>query len=139
MGAESPHPLAVVPDDEPHPLVVVAEDDTDARELLARALSRRGFLVEAVGDGEALLQRVGRGPRPALVVTDLDMPKLTGLDALPKLVELGLPVVVVSALNPRLSFEAVRQRGAVAVLAKPIRSRVLIDVIERVLRLVPAS
>ncbi len=124
-------------EDDPQPLVVVAEDDADARELLARALARRGFVVDAVADGEALVKRARSAPRPSLVVTDLDMPKLTGLEALPTLVDLGLPVVVVSALSPSISLEAVRQRGAAAVLAKPIRSRVLIAVIERLLNLVP--
>lgn len=122
-----------------HPLVLVADDDRDTRELLQRALVRRGFSVEVVSDGFELLQRVHETPTPAAVVTDLDMPRVSGLDALPQLVSRGIPVIVVSALHPRLNEAALHRRGAAAVLQKPLRSRDLSDQLRRVLKLDPPN
>lgn len=59
--------------------VLLVEDDDVLREVTAGHLVRAGYTVEAVGDGEAALD-AARRERPAIVVLDLMLPKLSGLD-----------------------------------------------------------
>ncbi len=60
-------------------MIVVAEDHDDIRYVLKRSLERAGHRVVATADGAAALAAV-REHRPDLVVTDIDMPYLSGLE-----------------------------------------------------------
>jgi CheY-like chemotaxis protein len=60
-------------------LIVVAEDHEDIRFVITRALERAGHEVVATADGAAAWEAVRR-LRPDVVVTDMDMPRMTGLD-----------------------------------------------------------
>jgi CheY-like chemotaxis protein len=60
-------------------MIVVAEDHEDILFVLRRALERAGHQVVAATDGAAALEAVRRH-RPDVVVTDVDMPRMTGLD-----------------------------------------------------------
>ncbi|MCA9628126.1 MAG: response regulator [Myxococcales bacterium] len=117
------------------PLVLIADDDEDTLSQLQRALERRGFRVECVTDGQALVDRAQFEPRPDVVVTDLDMPRLSGLDALPSLAQQGIPTIVVSALHPKLNYDLILRRGAAAVLQKPLRPRLLVSELMRLVDL----
>jgi CheY-like chemotaxis protein len=59
-------------------VVLVAEDDSDLRPLLERLFTRAGLTVVTASDGVAALQAAER-EHPDVVVTDLDMPGMTGL------------------------------------------------------------
>jgi CheY-like chemotaxis protein len=59
--------------------VLVAEDESDIRELLRLALSAAGHEVETAPDGAAALEQARVRP-PALLITDLRMPAMNGLD-----------------------------------------------------------
>ncbi|GAA0806596.1 response regulator [Spirilliplanes yamanashiensis] len=60
-------------------MIVVAEDHEDIRFVLTRALQRAGHEVVAAPDGDAAWEAVRR-LRPDVVVTDVDMPGMNGLD-----------------------------------------------------------
>ena len=65
----------------PHPekrVILIAERDQNVRELQQFFLERAGFAVEFADDGEAALERARSAP-PALVVTEILIPKLDGL------------------------------------------------------------
>jgi CheY-like chemotaxis protein len=102
-------------------LIVVAEDHDDIRFVLQRALERAGHEVIAAVDGAEALDAV-RKHRPDVVVTDVDMPKMTGLDlcrAIRADEQLRhIPVVLASgSLLP--GDERVHEVGATATLRKP--------------------
>ena len=61
------------------PLVFVIDDDTRSARLLARLLREDGFAVEVHADGSEALLRLGRAPKPNLIVTDYRMPNADGL------------------------------------------------------------
>ena len=61
--------------------LLVADDDPGLRESLERTLTREGYRVLLASDGRAALERV-QGGGIDLIVTDLKMPGLTGLELL---------------------------------------------------------
>jgi DNA-binding NarL/FixJ family response regulator len=110
--------------------VVLADDDADVREILGVALTRTGRfeVVAAVEDGEAAQVAAGELD-PDLVLLDLAMPGLGGLDALP-LVRLAAPsarVVVVSGFPGDRLSSVVRERGAVGYVQKGLSPRRIVD------------
>ncbi len=114
-------------DDHPsHATVLLAEDDPDLRELLAFCLFRQGYAVVSCSDGLSLLERLhdsldGRGDPVDLVVTDIRMPGLTGLEVLESVWNRPgrPPVICMTAFgDPQTHAQAARLRAA-AVIDKP--------------------
>lgn len=66
------------------PVVLLADNDIAVSSLLAEILSRGGFEVRQVFDGQSALEALGQAP-PDLLVCDLDMPRKSGLLALEEL------------------------------------------------------
>jgi len=101
------------------PSVLVCDDEPNLRELIRVSLGERYKFVEAA-DGEQALA-LARSLRPHLVILDLMMPRLNGLDVLSKLKadpELAaMPVLVVTA-QPASQEEA-EAKGADGVIVKP--------------------
>jgi len=117
-------------------LIVVAEDQEEIRYVLQRALERAGHEVVATGDGVAALEAI-RLHRPAVVVTDVDMPHMTGLElcrAIRADAELRhIPVVLASgSLLP--GDEAAAAVGASAMLLKPFLATQLVACVAALLQ-----
>jgi diguanylate cyclase (GGDEF)-like protein len=128
-------PPSAAPDTErPHLLVV--DDDADAREALVQVLEP-GYDVSTAADGAAAVELV-RTDHPDLVLMDLFMPRLDGLQALERIrgdpATSDIPVIFVSAR----ADDAVKARtldlGAVDYLQKPFSDRELLARVERTLR-----
>src|SRR5436190_15078334 len=89
--------------------VLVVDDNPSNRELLVRHLSRQEFAVLGVPDGEAALEAIGTR-RFDMVMLDMEMPGLAGLDVLRRLRERhsasDLPVVMVSGRRDSESIVA---------------------------------
>ncbi len=66
------------------PRAVIADDHESSRKMISTLLSRTHEVVAAVGDGEALLESAG-DLAPDLIIVDVDMPRLTGIEALQRL------------------------------------------------------
>jgi CheY-like chemotaxis protein len=102
-------------------MIVVAEDHEDIRFVLQRALERAGHEVIVANDGASALEVI-RKHRPDVVVTDVDMPRMTGLDLCRAIrADAGLkhiPVVLASgSMLP--GDERAAEVGATATLLKP--------------------
>jgi CheY-like chemotaxis protein len=116
-------------------VIVVAEDHDDIRYVLKRSLERAGHRVVVAADGATALAAV-KEHRPDLVVTDVDMPQMTGLD-LCRAIRADddlrhIPIVVASgSLMPgdRQASDA----GASATLLKPFLPAQLLDLIAALL------
>lgn len=76
------------------PTVLIADNDAAVSSLLAEVLARRGLQVERAFDGAAAAVQA-RAPHIAVVVCDLDMPKLGGVEVLESLVDLAQPPLAV--------------------------------------------
>ncbi len=110
--------------------VLVVDDVADHRALLAGMMQPLGFeVIEAAGGDEGVARALAR--RPDLILMDIVMPDLNGLDAIRRMRLLpglrDVPIVAVSASagaeDKRLAIEA----GAQAFLAKPVDRQALLD------------
>ncbi len=104
--------------------ILIAEDDDEMRRLLVRALSRDGYEVVAVAAGQPLLHALtsGAGPRQfALVISDLRMPGMSGLEVVRELRARGsrLPVLLMTAFGGEDTLIEARKLEVTAVFAKP--------------------
>jgi two-component system copper resistance phosphate regulon response regulator CusR len=112
--------------------ILVADDEEILRECVSAALTRHGFLVDAVEDGGAAWQALQSSQYDALV-TDHNMPVLTGMDLVRKLRSVGktLPVIMASGSLQELPRNPWLQ--SVTTLAKPFSSKQLLDMVNHVL------
>jgi two-component system KDP operon response regulator KdpE len=105
--------------------VVLAEDDRDLAEVTQLALELEGLQVTVAYDGSEALSLIER-IRPDVVITDLIMPVLDGLQLIQKIRStpgLQAPVIAVSAVGSRL--RAARELGAIEALVKPVHPKEL--------------
>jgi CheY-like chemotaxis protein len=107
------------------PLIIVAEDDAAMRELLTTWFRLRGFRILPCQDGDVLLERLREiahgAPKPALVISDVQMPGSNGLDVLHWLQKWlpDVPAILVTAFGEPHIHERARELDAVAVMDKP--------------------
>lgn len=112
--------------------ILVADDDAVARELLADALKKEGYAVEAFASGEEVIAR-GRQGRVDLVLTDIQMGRVDGLTVLRefKRINPDTAVVVLTAFGSlEGAIEAIKQ-GAYDYLAKPFKKEDISLVVKR--------
>jgi two-component system nitrogen regulation response regulator GlnG len=100
--------------------VWIVDDDKSIRWVLERALSRSGMNVDVFTDAEALLTRL-ESDVPDVIVSDIRMPGINGLEMLAKIVELHpkLPVIITTAHSDLDNAVSSYQRGAFEYLPKP--------------------
>ena len=131
VGIDDIEPPAFGRQDE-RPLILVADDNADMRDYVRSLLATR-YEVEAVGDGEAALAAIARR-KPDLVLTDVMMPRLNGLELLAKLradpETSTLPIILLSARAGEESRIEGMQSGADDYLIKPFSTRELLARVE---------
>src|SRR5580765_2494584 len=116
--------------------VLIVEDDAPARNGLEQLLKSWGFVADSAGDGEEGLAKV-TSFRPAIVITDLVMPRMDGLALLRALQSQGADVttlLLTAQGTVETAVEAMKE-GAYDYLTKPIdlqRLKILLDkIVER--------
>jgi two-component system, NtrC family, response regulator HydG len=116
------------------PTLLVADDDPGLRESLERTLTREGYRVVLASDGRAALERVQAGGID-LIVTDLRMPGLTGLDLLraAKAIMPDVDVILLTAFGTVEEAVKAMKDGAYDFLTKPFRREQLIKLIDKAL------
>ncbi|HSN81252.1 MAG TPA: response regulator [Polyangiales bacterium] len=120
-------------------LILIADDDPAMRGMLGMSLRRQGFEVGECSDGKELIDRLQaarNGSRaPDLVVSDLRMPGLSGLDVLHWLKTWlpDVPLILITAFGDPHTHRRAAELGAAAVVDKPFDLQELQDHIVRVL------
>ena len=114
--------------------ILIVEDDPELREALLGALASSGYAAVADADAQHALERLrSAGTTPALVLLDLHLPGMTGLELLKTMREdaalAPIPIAVMSA-HQRLR-RAAEPFEPCANLSKPVALDALLDVIER--------
>ena len=107
-----------------YPTVLLAEDSQDTRAMLRRAFELKGYRVFEAEDGQEALQ-MARQFRPSLIVIDLNMPVLDGLEAVKSLRQhegpgQQTPVVAITAYDVPGMEDAALENGCDRYLRKPL-------------------
>ena len=127
--------------------VLVIDDEADVRDGIKRVLERAGFSVRIIDNATDALLELQRVPAQ-VVITDIIMPKLNGVDAISLMVQ-KFPMVRIVAISGGGNFDprgnqpaaittttylaAARKAGAHFVLTKPFESHELIGAVDQVI------
>ena len=115
--------------------IFVVEDDVALRDIVCGYLEKHELVVTAMGSAEEMLQRIDR-LRPDLVLLDVGLPGLSGLEACRKLRADGdqVPVILLTARTEEIDRVLGLEMGADDYLGKPYSARELLARIRAVLR-----
>ena len=110
--------------------VLVVEDDETVRQLYASLLAHSGYDVEMANDGEAGWAALVKGQFD-LVVTDHNMPKLTGVELVARMRNAGMtvPVIIASGAKPQ-GTEGLK---VAAIVQKPFSATEFLKLVEEVI------
>ena len=120
--------------------ILVADDSPAIRHLIADALGRQGFAVTVADDGQAALELArpqGGGDKFDMIITDYDMPRMTGFELVhalkrdPKLRD--IPTLMLTARDTRRDQAQMRAVGLTSYLVKPFSVDKCVAIVERVL------
>src|SRR5258706_532617 len=104
--------------------VLLVDDDAVNRGLARGILEKNGFAVTEAGDGLAALEALAADPAYALMVLDLDMPRLGGLETLERarsaVQTAALPVIVLTGSTNESSAGGAMEKGAHDYVRKPL-------------------
>ncbi|MDB6085906.1 MAG: Response regulator receiver domain [Gammaproteobacteria bacterium] len=126
--------------------VLVIDDDPDVRDGIARILVRAGFAVRTIAGAADAMLELGRATAD-VVITDIIMPKMSGVEAIKRIAR-TFPTVRIIAISGGGNFDATgnqgsamtttahlvaaRLAGAHSILTKPFESRELIAAVQQV-------
>ena len=137
--AGSPQPSDPTPEhaqEQPHSnpaRILVVEDDGALARLMEALLVSAGHSVQTVGDGESALDAI-RDHRPALILLDLTIPKLTGWQVLEQLQEAGDATPVILFTGNHAASQRAQSAGVAAAILKPFDVDELLATVDRLLQ-----
>jgi two-component system response regulator RegX3 len=116
------------------PLILVVDDEQSYRDALRIALEREGFRVEVAADGAEAIARFD-AVRPALVLLDVMLPRISGIDVCRELrTRSQVPIIMVTARNAEIDAVVGLEVGADDYVTKPFRLRELVARVRAALR-----
>ncbi|MCF6265108.1 MAG: response regulator [Desulfuromusa sp.] len=114
-----------------HPHILLAEDDLELRELLVFVLSHAGCQVTSCDNGLQLLEQLEQAEKYDLVISDVRMPALTGLEVLECLIDNPRrpPFICMTAFGDEKTHAKALGLGATATIDKPFDMDEMIDLV----------
>jgi FixJ family two-component response regulator len=115
-------------------LISIVEDDASLRDAMARLIRSLGYRVDAYANAEQFLD-AGAGRGTDCVVTDIQMPGLSGIELKLRLAARGdlTPVIMVTARSEPELHERAMASGAYCLLKKPFTAEALIECLDHAL------
>ena len=119
-----------------HPTILIADDEPEILDLMRMMLEWESYTVVETRDGQQCLEQA-RAIKPDLILTDVRMPNMTGLEVLenvqadPDLA--GIPVIMLSVVTTMPLVRKALENGAIAYLPKPFEMREMARLVTRVL------
>jgi CheY-like chemotaxis protein len=113
-------------------VVLVVEDNEISYKLIAALLSQVNVTLVRARTGKEAIEFCQEDPRISLVLMDLQLPEIGGLEATRKIVEMcpGLPVIATTANAFDEDEQACREAGCTGYLSKPIQFRKLFELMQ---------
>lgn len=118
------------------PNILIADDDRDFRESLAEVFARRGYCTRLAADGREAVDIVQNHAGLHLVILDVHMPRLSGLEALTQIrqvVAVTLPCILMSAQLDEAIVRQAEELNTASVLSKPFTLRDVTGTVELLL------
>src|ERR1051325_2597976 len=116
-----------------HRPLLLVEDDDDVRDAMAASLRDEGYVVAEAENGRLALEWLQRNGNPCLVLLDLWMPVMSGMELREKMVQdprlAALPLVIVSAAGDGKA--RAEEMGAIGFLRKPLDLQDLLATVQR--------
>lgn len=113
--------------------VLIIDDNVEFAENIQEILEDEGLVVEVAADGPTGLEKIAT-ELPALVITDMRMPGMNGLEVIQYIKDKWpeLPVIVISAYARDELLDQAEREGALGILSKPVDLEYLSDFVHRV-------
>jgi chemotaxis family two-component system sensor histidine kinase/response regulator PixL len=129
----SQFPSAFTPNPKrPTPTILIVDDSLTIRKTLAATLQRAGYRVKKAKDGWGALQHLQENQTIRLVICDIEMPRMTGLEFLRNCREhlnSTIPVIILTSRSSDRYRSLAQQLGATDYLTKPFMDQDLLDLV----------
>ena len=120
--------------------LLVADDDDLLRDLVKEVLEEAGYQVYTARDGQEAVDIFWNTPDIALVILDIMMPKMDGMEVLEEIRDrTDVPVLMLTALGDSSSELACLRHGASDFVSKPFHYDILVERVKNLLRLTKAQ
>ena len=117
--------------------ILVVDDSVTMVMSLKATLSMNGFLVETANHGQAALDKLNSGIKPNLIITDINMPVMGGMELIGKVRALPgfrfIPILTLTTESETTKRDEGKRLGATGWLVKPVSGDDLVRVIKKVL------
>jgi len=117
--------------------VLVVDDSITMVMSLKTTLAMNGFEVETANNGQAALDKLNSGIKPHLIVTDINMPVMGGLELIGKVRAMQgfkfIPILTLTTESDNAKRDQGKRAGATGWIVKPVSGDDLIKVIKKVL------
>lgn len=117
--------------------ILVVDDSATMLMSLKTTLSMNGFKVETAGHGQAALDKLKSGLKPNLILTDINMPVMGGMELIGKVRALPgyrfIPILTLTTESETAKRDEGKRLGATGWLVKPVSGDDLVKVIKKVL------
>jgi two-component system chemotaxis response regulator CheY len=117
--------------------ILVVDDSVTMVLSLKTTLTMNGFEVETANNGQAALDKLKSGIKPNLIVTDVNMPVIGGLEMIGKVRALPgfrfIPILTLTTESEAAKRDEGKRLGATGWLVKPVAGNDLVRVIKQVL------
>ena len=115
--------------------ILIVEDDLITQMYLENLLNNKNIDILLANDGEQALEQVKKNDNIAIVLLDLDMPKMNGLETISKIIKINpkVKIVIETVHSKREKMEHCMKLGASAYLTKPLENDELLETINSVI------
>lgn len=117
-------------------LALVADDEAPIRMVVSEKLRTQGFEVQDARDGEEAFDKAAQR-RPDIIITDLQMPYMSGIDLAKRIAQeprtAGVPMILLTARGHILNQDLLEGTSIRRIVPKPFSARELMSIVEQVL------
>lgn len=116
--------------------VLLVDDSPTILMSIKSVLSKAGYAVQTANDGQAALEQVTGGLRPDLIISDVNMPRMNGMEFVRNARRSGLrftPILMLTTESEQSKRDEAKKAGATGWLVKPVQPEALLGVIRQVM------
>lgn len=117
--------------------ILVIDDSVTMVMSLKTTLSLNGFLAETAGNGKEALEKLNKGLRPDLIITDINMPLMGGIELIRNVRAIPglkfIPILTLTTESDATKRSEAKVAGATGWIVKPVSGNDLVGVMRKVL------